>query len=269
MDGIPSSSWPTTPSHKCSSLYASRLQASFLGKLGQHNAGSALLKRACPSLRACAHGPSTFPDQTLIKLWDCPCVATMPGARSSMAVDPAYPNSHLTLACRPLCILLDNVPCAYCQFVTHARGVWNKCPRELNSACTGRRGRHAAHAAQQPGPMSTIAVLVIALVQMTRADVLYGTSTYLQVLRVPSHWLTGARAGGNEQTLTRNALGSSYEQEHAVASTCRWKILSTLGTGQLDFADPLSGACVQYGTPVYLQVLYMPSRWLSGARERR
>ena len=93
----------------------------------------------------------------------------------------------------------------------------------------------------------------------------YGDSVFLQNNGLDHRWLNGARGSGNEGVLTRNHLGSSYEQNN-VANYYKWKIRSTVGNGSTSNSDPKDGQCLLKDDIIYLQVMGMNSRWLSGGR---
>jgi len=65
-------------------------------------------------------------------------------------------------------------------------------------------------------------------------------------------WLSGSRGGGNTNVVTRNIMGSAYEQ--AGASNYQWIVRSDPGTGILGKnPDPAKGHCVSDSSLIYLQ----------------
>lgn len=90
----------------------------------------------------------------------------------------------------------------------------------------------------------------------------YGDSIIIQNNAMDNRWLSGARSSGNEQVITRHALGSDYEISKAKDSY-RWIIQSEArGKGQKD----LSKDCLRYGDKFLLKTDVSIDRWISGSR---
>ena len=94
----------------------------------------------------------------------------------------------------------------------------------------------------------------------------YGDNIFLQVNSLDNRWLSGGRSGGNSDVVTRDALGSTYEQRTGVAKTYEWTVRSNASDGKVTSIDPKNGHCVKYGDRLHLQVNNLNNRWLSGGR---
>jgi hypothetical protein len=97
----------------------------------------------------------------------------------------------------------------------------------------------------------------------------YGDRLHLQVNNLNNRWLSGGRSGGNNGVVTRDALGSAYEQTTGAAKSYEWIVRSAPGNGNRSFKDVRFGRCVEYGDIVNLEVNNLDNRWLTGGRSVR